>query len=75
MRRPDKKSVLLLAASLMLSWVVFAQSDRVARFPAMSRAAEEKGLAEPFKGITTPSAQSNVARPSSRSTMWNGASG
>ena len=48
MRRPDKKSVLLLAASLMLSWVVFAQSDRVARFPAMSRAAEEKGLAEPF---------------------------
>jgi uncharacterized protein DUF3500 len=53
MRRPDKKSVLLLAASLMLSWVVFAQSDRVARFPAMSRAAEEKGLAEPFKGITT----------------------
>ena len=51
--RPDKKSVLLLAASLMLSWVVFAQSDRVARFPAMSRAAEEKGLAEPFKGITT----------------------
>jgi hypothetical protein len=52
MRRPGK-SALLLAASLLLSWVVFAQTDRVARFPAMSRAAEEKGLAEPFKGITT----------------------
>ena len=37
----------------MLSSVVFAQSDRVARFPEMSRAAEERGLAEPFKGITT----------------------
>ena len=53
MRRPGSKSALLLAASLVLSWVAFAQSDRVARFPAMSRAAEEKGLAEPFKGITT----------------------
>jgi DNA-binding transcriptional ArsR family regulator len=53
MHRPTSKSALLLAASLLLSWAVFAQSDRVARFPAMSRAAEEKGLAEPFKGITT----------------------
>jgi hypothetical protein len=53
MRRPGRKSALLLAASLLLSWVVFAQSDRTSRFPAMSRAAEEKGLAEPFKGITT----------------------
>jgi hypothetical protein len=53
MRRPGSKSALFLAASLLLSWVAFAQSDRVARFPAMSRAAEEKGLAEPFKGITT----------------------
>jgi Protein of unknown function (DUF3500) len=53
MWRPGRKSALLLAASLLLSWVAFAQTDRVARFPAMSRAAEEKGLAEPFKGITT----------------------
>jgi hypothetical protein len=53
MRRPGSTSALLLAASLLLSGVVFAQADRVARFPAMSRAAEEKGLAEPFKGITT----------------------
>jgi hypothetical protein len=52
MRRPGSKSALLLAASLLLSWVAFAQSDRVSRFPAMSRAAEERGLAEPFKGIT-----------------------
>jgi uncharacterized protein DUF3500 len=53
MRRRLGKSTLLVAASLVLSCVVLAQSDRVARFPAMSRAAEEKGLAEPFKGITT----------------------
>ena len=53
MRRPGSKSALLLAASLLLSWVAFAQSDRVSRFPAMSRAAEERGLAEPFKGITS----------------------
>jgi Protein of unknown function (DUF3500) len=53
MWRPGRKSALLLAASLLLSWVAFAQTDRVARFPAMSRAAEEKGLAEPFKGIST----------------------
>jgi DNA-binding transcriptional ArsR family regulator len=53
MHRPASRSALLLAASLLLSWAVFAQSERVARFPAMSRAAEEKGLAEPFKGITT----------------------
>jgi hypothetical protein len=33
--------------------MAFAQSDRTARFPAMSRAAEERGLAEAFKGITT----------------------
>jgi hypothetical protein len=32
--------------------MAFAQSDRTARFPAMSRAAEERGLAEAFKGIT-----------------------
>jgi hypothetical protein len=38
---------------VFLSWMAFAQSDRTARFPAMSRAAEERGLAEPFKGITT----------------------
>ena len=53
MHSPARKSALLLAAGLLLSWVVLAQSDRVSRFPAMSRAAEEKGLAEPFKGITT----------------------
>ena len=44
--------------SLALSCAALAQtssapSERVARFPAMSRAAEERGLAEPFKGITT----------------------
>jgi hypothetical protein len=32
--------------------MAFAQNDRTARFPAMSRAAEERGLAEAFKGIT-----------------------
>jgi len=53
MRRPSGKFALLVVASSMLSSVVFAQSDRVARFPAMSRAAEERGLADPFKGITT----------------------
>ena len=53
MRRPDRKLALLLVASSMLGSAAFAQSDRVARFPAMSRAAEEQGLAEPFKGITT----------------------
>ena len=53
MRHPGGKFTLLLIASAMLSSVALAQSDRVARFPAMSRAAEEQGLAEPFKGITT----------------------
>jgi hypothetical protein len=43
----------IAGVSLLLSWVAFAQSDRTARFPAMSRAAEERGLAEAFKGITT----------------------
>ena len=46
-------SAFILAASVLLSWMAFAQSDRTARFPAMSRAAEERGLAEAFKGITT----------------------
>ena len=53
MRRPISKSALLLAATLSLSWVVLAQTDRTARFPEMSRAAEKTGLAEDFKGITT----------------------
>jgi len=52
---------LLAGSGLALCWIALAQTqpqptpanDRVARFPAMSRAAEEKGLAEPFKGITT----------------------
>ena len=52
-RARGSRAALLGGTSLLLSWVAFAQSDRVARFPAMSRAAEEKGLAEPFKGITT----------------------
>jgi hypothetical protein len=43
----------LLAASLSLGWVALAQTDRTARFPDMSRAAEKAGLAEDFKGITT----------------------
>ncbi|NJO13076.1 MAG: DUF3500 domain-containing protein, partial [Gammaproteobacteria bacterium] len=58
MRRPRERSVLVLAASLGLTCVALAQtssapSDRVARFAAMSRAAEARGLTEPFKGITT----------------------
>jgi hypothetical protein len=53
MRHPRSTSASILAVSLLLSWMAFAQTDRVARFPAMSRAAEEKGLAEAFKGITT----------------------
>jgi hypothetical protein len=53
MRRPCRKSALLLTASLSLSWAVLAQTDRAARFPEMSRAAEKTGLAEDFKGITT----------------------
>jgi hypothetical protein len=52
MRRPSK-SALLLLATLSLSWMAIAQTDRVARFPEMSRAAEKTGLAEEFKGITT----------------------
>ena len=53
MRWTRSTSALILAASVLLSWMAFAQSDRTARFPAMSRAAEERGLAEAFKGITT----------------------
>lgn len=52
MRRPSSKSTLLLTASL-LSWMALAQTDRTARFPEMSRAAEKTGLAEEFKGITS----------------------
>ncbi len=53
MRWTRSTSAFILAASVFLSWMAFAQSDRTARFPAMSRAAEERGLAEAFKGITT----------------------
>ena len=53
MRWTRSTSAFILAASVLLSWMAFAQSDRTARFPAMSRAAEERGLAEGFKGITT----------------------
>jgi hypothetical protein len=53
MRWTRSTSAFILAASVFLSWMALAQSDRTARFPAMSRAAEERGLAEPFKGITT----------------------
>ncbi len=53
MRWTRSTSAFILAASVLLSWMAFAQSDRTARFPAMSRAAEERGLAEAFKGITT----------------------
>jgi hypothetical protein len=52
MRRSSKFS-LLLASTLSLSWLALAQTDRVARFPEMSRAAEKAGLAAEFKGITT----------------------
>ncbi|HKS56084.1 MAG TPA: DUF3500 domain-containing protein [Steroidobacteraceae bacterium] len=51
--RRSTKSALLLAATLSLSWIALAQTDRTARFPEMSRAAEKTGLAEDFKGITT----------------------
>ena len=54
-RTRGSKAAWVAGVGLLLSWVAFAQSDRVARFPAMSRAAEEKGLAEPFKGITANS--------------------
>jgi hypothetical protein len=53
MRWTRSTAAFILAASVLLSWMAFAQSDRTARFPAMSRAAEERGLAEAFKGITT----------------------
>jgi hypothetical protein len=53
MRWTRSTSAFIFAASVFLSWMAFAQSDRTARFPAMSRAAEERGLAEAFKGITT----------------------
>jgi hypothetical protein len=46
---------LLIAASLSLAWMAVAQTDRTARFPEMSRAAEKTGLAEEFKGIATSS--------------------
>jgi hypothetical protein len=42
-----------VTVGLLVAWAAFAQTDRVSRFPAMSRAAEERGLADPFKGITT----------------------
>ncbi|HEV8330703.1 MAG TPA: DUF3500 domain-containing protein [Steroidobacteraceae bacterium] len=51
--RRSSKFTLLLASTLSLSWLALAQTDRVARFPEMSRAAEKAGLAEEFKGITT----------------------
>jgi hypothetical protein len=52
MRRP-RKSALLLTTALWLSWMAVAQTDRTARFPEMSRAAEKTGLADEFKGVTT----------------------
>jgi hypothetical protein len=51
--RRSTKCALLLAATVSLSWIALAQTDRTARFPEMSRAAEKAGLAEDFKGITT----------------------
>jgi hypothetical protein len=45
-----RRTALVAAAALLLSWVAFAQSDRATQ---MSRAAEKTGLAEDFKGITT----------------------
>jgi hypothetical protein len=51
--RRSSKSALLFIAALSLSWLAVAQTDRTARFPEMSRAAEKTGLAEEFKGITT----------------------
>jgi len=44
------RTALVAAATLLLSWVAFAQSDRATQ---MSRAAEKTGLAEDFNGITT----------------------
>jgi hypothetical protein len=53
MRRSSKLILLLLGSTVSASWVAVAQTDRTARFPEMSRAAEKTGLAEDFKGITT----------------------
>jgi hypothetical protein len=52
MAAPSSRFV-VFAASLAIGWVAIAQTDRTARFPEMSRAAEKTGLAEEFKGITT----------------------
>ena len=48
--------VLLTGAAHCGSWEALAQSnreDRAARFAEMSRQAEGRGLAEPFRGVTT----------------------
>jgi hypothetical protein len=52
MAAPSSRFV-VFASSLAVGWVAIAQTDRTARFPEMSRAAEKIGLAEAFKGITT----------------------
>jgi hypothetical protein len=53
---PARTRVFLLAFFCLLITALFSQAppgDRMARFRQMSRDAETKGLAEPFKGITT----------------------
>ena len=53
---PARRRVFLLVFFCLLITALFSQSppgDRMARFRQMSRDAETKGLAEPFKGITT----------------------
>ena len=53
---PARTRLFLLALFGLLISVLFSQAppgDRLARFRQMSRDAEAKGLAEPFKGITT----------------------
>lgn len=52
MRKPAPR-VLAVAAAVALATIAVAQTDLSARFKQMSEAAEARGLAEPFKGVTT----------------------
>ncbi|MGH8188900.1 MAG: DUF3500 domain-containing protein [Steroidobacteraceae bacterium] len=45
--------VLAVAAAVALATIAAAQTDLSERFKQMSEAAEARGLAEPFKGVTT----------------------
>ena len=48
--------ILVAAAALSLISIAFSQrptGDKVERYKSMSKQAEERGLADPYKGITT----------------------